>query len=83
MADSWLRVHERFGGKIIKVCSKAMDIRGSIQDWKNWTGLDFPKSGSYNIDGALKPVEIDLENDEGIYIEPNVWVEHKIPSERL
>ncbi len=75
--DPWLRVHEKLGGEIIKVCSKAMDIRGSVQDWKNWTGLDFPESGSYKIDGALKLVEIDLEKDEGVYIEPNVWVEHK------
>lgn len=81
--DPWLRVHEKLGGKIIKVCSKAMDIRGSVQDWKNWTGVDFPKTGSYKIEGALKLVEINLKNDEGIYIEPNVWVVHEIPSERL
>ncbi len=77
--DPWLRIHEKIGGEIIKVCSKAMNIRGSIQDWKSWTGLDFPQSGSYEIDGALKLVEIDLENDDGIYIEPNVWMMHKIP----
>jgi len=76
--DPWLRVHEKLAGKIIKVCSKAMDIRGSVEDWKKWTGMDFPKSGNYTINGALKPVIIDLENDEGIYIEPNVWVEHQL-----
>ncbi len=76
--DPWLRVHEKLGGKIIKVCSEAMDIRGSVQDWKNWTGMDFPESGSYKIDGALKLIEIDLEKDEGIYIEPNVWVVHEL-----
>ncbi len=77
--DPWLRVHEKLGGEIIKVCSKAMDIRGSIQDWMNWTGLDFPQSGSYKIDGALKLVEINLEKDEGVYIEPNVWMKHNLP----
>jgi len=76
--DAWLRIHEKLGGKIIKVCSKAMDIRGTIQDWKNWTGLDFSKSGEYHIQGALKAVEINLEKDEGIYIEPNVWMVHKL-----
>ena len=55
-----------------------MDIRGSVQDWKNWTDLDFPQSGSYKIEGALKLVEIDLEKDEGVYIEPNVWVVHEL-----
>lgn len=78
LADAWLRVHVKLGGKIIKVCSKAMDIRGSIQDWRNWTNLDFPQSGSYKIEGALKLVEIDLEKDEGVYIEPNVWVVHEL-----
>ena len=76
--DPWLRVHKKLGGKIIKVCSKAMDIRGSVQNWKNWTGLDFPQSGNYKIEGALKPVDINLEGDEGIYIEPNVWVVHEL-----
>jgi len=76
--DAWLRVHEKLGGKIMKVCSKAMDIRGTIQDWKSWTGLEFPKSGEYQIYGALKPVDIDLEKDEGIYIEPNVWMVHEL-----
>ncbi|MEA2096068.1 MAG: GNAT family N-acetyltransferase [Candidatus Cloacimonadota bacterium] len=78
LSDPWLRIQEKLGGKIIKVCSKAMDIRGSVQDWKNWTGLDFPQSGNYKIDGALKQVDIYLENDEGIYIEPNVWVAHEL-----
>jgi len=76
--DPWLRIQEKLGGKIIKVCSKAMDIRGSVQDWKNWTGVNFPQSGNYKIEGALKTVEIDLEKDEGVYIEPNVWVAHKL-----
>ncbi|MDO9577247.1 MAG: GNAT family N-acetyltransferase [Candidatus Cloacimonadales bacterium] len=77
--DPWLRVHEKLGGKIIKICSKAMNISGSIQDWQNWTGLDFHESGKYIIPGALKPVEISLERDEGVYVDPNVWVVHQIP----
>jgi len=28
--DSWLRVHVRAGGKIVKVCSKAMLIPGTL-----------------------------------------------------
>jgi len=76
--DSWLRVHENLGGKIIKVCSTAMDIRGSVQDWMNWTGMNFPKTGSYKIKGALKPVDVDLERDIVTYIEPNVWMIHEL-----
>ena len=77
--DPWLRVHEKLGGGIIKVCSKAMRISGTISDWESWTGIKFPEKGKYIIPGALKPVEFDIKKDIGIYIEPNVWVEHKIP----
>ena len=76
--DPWLRVHEKLGGKIIKVCSKAMKISGTISDWENWTGMKFLESGKYNIPGALKPVEFDRKKDIGIYIEPNIWVVHNI-----
>ena len=76
--DPWLRVHEKLGGKIIKVCSKAMKISGTISDWENWTGMKFLESGKYNIPGALKPVEFDIKKDKGIYIEPNVWMVHNL-----
>jgi len=76
--DSWLRVHVRAGGKIIKVCHKSKIIRGSQAEWEQWTGLQFPQSGQYVIDGALNPMEMSVENDEGIYIEPNVWMVHEI-----
>ncbi|MCK4654167.1 MAG: GNAT family N-acetyltransferase [Candidatus Cloacimonetes bacterium] len=76
--DPWLRVHEKLSGKIIKVCSKAMKISGTISDWENWTEMKFPEKGKYIIPGALKPVEFDIKKDVGIYIEPNVWVEHKL-----
>ncbi len=76
--DPWLRVHERFGGKIVKICHESMRIPGTISDWEQWTGLRFFDSGDYVIDGALNPVNIDLEKNLGLYIEPNVWVLHEI-----
>jgi GNAT superfamily N-acetyltransferase len=76
--DAWLRVHEKLGAKIIKICPKSMLIQGSVQEWQEWTGNDFPKSGKYWIDGALDEIEIDLGNDCGAYLEPNVWMLHEI-----
>jgi GNAT superfamily N-acetyltransferase len=76
--DAWLRVHARAGAKIIKPCHEAMTIRGTRAEWQEWTGLKFPQSGPYYIPGALNPVEINLEKDEGMYIEPNVWMVHEI-----
>lgn len=76
--DAWLRVHTRLGGRIIKPCHKAMIIRGTRAEWEKWTELKFPQSGKYIIPGALNPIEMDVERDEGIYIEPNVWMVHPL-----
>jgi GNAT superfamily N-acetyltransferase len=76
--DPWLRVHVRAGGKIIKVCHESKIIRGSQAEWERWTGMKFPQSGQYVIDGALNPMKMNLEKDEGIYVEPNVWMVHEI-----
>ncbi len=76
--DAWLRVHESIGGKIIKVCHEAMRIPGSHSEWESWAKMKFPATGSYTVKGALVPVEIDRENETGLYIEPNVLVVHTI-----
>jgi GNAT superfamily N-acetyltransferase len=76
--DPWLRVHVRAGARVIKVCHESKTIRGTRADWEAWTGMKFPQSGQYIISGALNPIEMDAENDEGIYIEPNVWIVHEI-----
>ena len=75
--DPWLRVHERLGAKIIKICPKAMLISGSVREWEKWTGLKFPQSGEYVVEGALVPVNVDVEEDIGAYVEPNVWMVHE------
>ena len=76
--DAWLRVHARAGARIIKPCHEAMTIRGTRAEWEEWTNLKFPQSGTYYIPGALNPMEMDTEKDEGIYVEPNVWMVHEI-----
>ena len=76
--DAWLRVHARVGAKILKPCHEAMTIRGTRADWEEWTRLKFPQSGKYYIPGALNPMDMDVEKDEGVYVEPNVWMVHEI-----
>lgn len=76
--DPWLRVHEKLGARIIKVCHKAMRIVGTVKTWEQWTGRSFLKSGEYIVKGALVPVNIDVEKDSGVYVEPNVWMVHEI-----
>lgn len=74
--DPWLRVHVRQGAKIIKPCAKAVEIKGTVADWEKWTGMHFPESGAYIVEGALCPVHMDREADQGIYEEPNVWISY-------
>jgi GNAT superfamily N-acetyltransferase len=76
--DAWLRVHVRAGARIIRPCHQAMTIRGTRAEWEEWTKFRFPQSGEYIIPGALKPMEMNNEKDEGVYIEPNVWMVHPI-----
>jgi GNAT superfamily N-acetyltransferase len=76
--DPWLRTHERLGGEILKVAARSMTIPGTIAQWEEWTGMAFPESGTYVVPGALVPVEIDRERDQGLYVEPNVWMVHRL-----
>lgn len=76
--DAWLRVHARLGAGILKPCHEAMTIPGTRAEWERWTGMQFPQSGQYVIPGALNPMKMDVENDKGVYIEPNVWMVHQV-----
>lgn len=53
-----------------------------VAEWAAWTGLEFPGSGSFVIPGALVPVAINLERDQGDYVEPNQWMLHPIEGRR-
>jgi hypothetical protein len=76
--DPWLRVHARAGASLIRVCPESMVIPGTVVDWQGWTGMRFPETGTYVVPGALQPIQIDIESDSGIYVEPNVWMHHSI-----
>jgi GNAT superfamily N-acetyltransferase len=76
LLDPWLRTHEALGAKILKVAPQSMIVAASVAEWEQWTEMAFPESGTYVVPGALAPVEIDRERDEGLYEEPNVWMVH-------
>jgi GNAT superfamily N-acetyltransferase len=76
--DPWLRVHERLGAEILGVCPGSLVVEGTVAEWEEWTGMAFPDSGSYVVEGALVPVEIDRAQDVGRYVEPNVWMRHSV-----
>ena len=76
--DPWLRVHLHLGGRILMVAPESMVVEGTVEQWAVWTGGTFPATGAYVVPGGLAPVHIDLEHDLGRYVEPNVWVEHRL-----
>ncbi|MAU11924.1 MAG: hypothetical protein CL607_19015 [Anaerolineaceae bacterium] len=76
--DGWLRTHERMGAKILHVAPQSMQVVGTVAEWEEWTGIAFPASGQHIVPLALNPMTIDREADQGIYIEPNVWLVHTV-----
>ncbi len=78
LLDPWMRVHERLGARVSTPLPRSLRITGTVAEWESWTGLDFPESGDYVVPGALTLVSIDREADLGTYVEPNVWMHHRL-----
>jgi GNAT superfamily N-acetyltransferase len=76
--DPWLRVHWRFGAELVAVCPESMRITSTVAQWETWTGLALPDSEDYVVPGALVPIKVDRTRDEGSYVEPNVWMHHRL-----
>lgn len=76
--DPWLRVQAPLGATIVRPCRESMTIPGTVADWEEWTGMRFPESGAYVVEGALEPVVIDCDADRGLHVEPNVWMLHSL-----
>jgi hypothetical protein len=78
--DPWLRVHVRAGGRIVNVAHHSMVMTGTLAQWRMWTGLPFDTTGPVDVPNALVPVHCDVNQNEAVYVEPNVWVHHRIAS---
>jgi len=76
--DSWVRTHVRAGARVVKVAPCSMVIASSIVDWQRWTGLVFGQSDPAIVPGALSPIHVSLEQDHAVYVEPNLWVHHRL-----
>jgi hypothetical protein len=72
--DPWLRSHLSSGGKLVGPCKRSMVVEEPIAFWETWSKRKYPQSGSFAMEGALVPLDIDLERGIGRYAEPNIWV---------
>ena len=76
--DPWVRVHVQAGAQIVKPAPTSMVVAGTIAEWSAWTRLRFDKSGPTIVPGALSPLHVSLEQNHAVYIEPNLWVHHRL-----
>lgn len=76
--DAWLRTHQRIGARIVRVCDHSMQLIGTVDEWRRWTGEPLTESGLAAIPAGLVPLHVDLEQNRCTYTEPNVWVVHDI-----
>jgi GNAT superfamily N-acetyltransferase len=77
-ADPWLRVHVRAGGRLVGVAPYSMTVAGTLAQWRTWTGLPFDTDGPVRVPEALVPVLCDTARDRAVYVEPNIWVHHRL-----
>jgi GNAT superfamily N-acetyltransferase len=75
--DPWIRVHHRLGADLLRVAPRSRLVSGTVAEWEEWTGLEFPATGDYVLPGGLAPMRIDHDRDLGVYWEPNVWMRHR------
>lgn len=75
--DPWLRTHERIGARFVKVAPFAMTVTGTFAQWRTWTGVEL-RDGLTTVPGGIAPVLASSALDLGVYVEPNVWLEHLV-----
>lgn len=76
--DPWIRAHVAVGATIIGPAPTSMVIAGTLAEWRAWTGLAFAESGPAIVPGALSPLHVSLEHDHAVYVEPNLWMHHRV-----
>ncbi|MBT2389795.1 hypothetical protein ACFO9E_21420 [Streptomyces maoxianensis] len=74
--DPWIRTHQRLGAEILSAAPASQTMTGTVAEWERWTGMAFPESGDYVIPGGLSLLRLDRSADEGVYREPNIWMQH-------
>ena len=74
--DPWIRTHINGGAAIIKVCTQSMTVTGDLIFWEDILDRQLAESGEYILKGALCPVAIDVDTNNGEYVEPNIWIKY-------
>ncbi|MGV9779115.1 hypothetical protein [Streptosporangium sp. NPDC003464] len=54
-----------------------MTITGTLEQWHRWTGAPLA-AGSNLVEGGITPVLASAEQDLGVYVEPDVRLQHSL-----
>ena len=76
--DPWIRTHWKLGAQPLGLAPRVLTVTGTVADWETWTNLRFPDSGDYIVAGAMQPVRINRERNEGSYEETGFWMCHPL-----
>jgi hypothetical protein len=68
----------RLGATPAGIAEQGLKVTAKPANWEAWTGLVFPVSGSYVVPGALVPIDVDLERGVASYVEPHLWMHHRL-----
>lgn len=77
-ADRWMRTHVQAGGQVEGIAWCSSTVQATLARWREWTGLPFDRDGSVVVPGALVPVLVSTSQNAAVYVEPNVWVSHRV-----
>jgi hypothetical protein len=55
-----------------------MTVAGTLEQWREWTGLPFSQEGEVIVPGALVPVYVSQQQNQVVYVEPNIWIHHAL-----
>lgn len=72
--DAWLRLQTRMGAEIVGAAERSIIIESTLEDWSDWTGLQFPYSGEYIIPGGAVPLQVDTQTGRGVLVSPSIWI---------
>lgn len=75
--DPWVRTHWKLGARVIATTEQSQTMTGTVAEWETWTGMVFPDGGIYVVPEALATLSIDRDTDQGVLVEPGIWVRHR------
>ena len=74
--DPWIRTHWKMGARSLGPAPRVLTVSAPVKRWEEWTGLAFPETGDYVVEGAMQPVRIDRGAGLGLYEESGFWMCH-------